>query len=191
MMSINLLPDRKKRSIEKLINFIFIKNMLEMTLLTSAFIAMLLLWSSVALSEQYAAISNSALLITSEASEHNQANRDINRIVKQLNLAGNNFFTISDKLHFISAALPPNTRLNSLDIDRKSGTISISGTAKTRDELLLFLENLKTINWLDKIEAPTSQLFQKENINFEIKGTLKDIPLLEPDKKQAVKNNDE
>lgn len=188
MNTLSLLPNRKKDRLEKLINFIFIKEILEVTLLIAVFISTLLLWSSVILSDQYTSLSQTALLISKESSVHNQENRKINSLIKQLNIASQNFATINDKIIQLTDELPKDIKLDSIQIDRQKNSFVISGTALTRDSLLSYIEIIKQVKWLKNIDTPTSQLFQRENINFELRANLNDIPALESIK-NTTRNN--
>lgn len=179
-LDINLLPDHKKNKLEKLINYIFIKELLELILLICVFLAILFLLSTIAVQDQFNNLTQSALLINKDFSSQNQEIKNTNIAIKKLNLASANFNTIGDKLVNFIQTVPNDIIISSLEIDRQNGTFIISGVAKTRDTLLTYQDNLKKIEWLKNVVAPTSQLFEKENISFEIHADLNNLPLIEP-----------
>ena len=72
--------------------------------------------------------------------------------------------------------LPADIKLIGFDLNRGNNTITLSGTATTRDALLSFQKVIEGVAWFKSTNAPTSQLFQKENINFEIRGGLIGLP---------------
>ena len=177
---INLLPERKKEGLEKLIKFLFCKEILEMILLVSTFLSITLLWSWLLLEEHFSDLSQSALSVNREFSHYNQDVRKINFTIKTLNASSLGFSPITTKIVEFINKLPADIKLNSLNFSRETGTFQISGIAKTRDGLLSFQKILQGLDWLDNVQSPTSQLFQKQNINFDIKAKIKNIPLIEP-----------
>ena len=62
-------------------------------------------------------------------------------------------------------------------MDYRVQTLVITGTALTRSALLRYQDTLNGISWITQVETPASQLFQKENINFEFRAKLKDHSL--------------
>lgn len=187
---INLLPPSKKGLLEKLVKFIFFKEILEIILLVAAFLSVILLWSWYALQNQYNDLSQSALLVNREYSHYNQEIRKLNSVIKQFNSANINFAPLTPKILELIEKLPSDIRINSLTINRKNNLIIISGIAKTRDALLNYQSSLKNYSWIQGVQTPTSQLFQKDNVNFEIKASPKNLPLINGTsiKKQPVNN---
>ncbi len=181
---INLLPERKKEGLEKLIKFLFFKEILEVILLVCAFLSMTLLWGWIILQDHFTDLSQSALSVNKEFSKYNQEVRKINSTIKTLNASSLGFSPLTPKILEFTNKLPDDIKLSSLDFSRETGTFSISGVAKTRDGLLKFQTLLQSLDWLEQVQSPTSQLFQKQDISFDIKAKTKNIPLLEP---QVVK----
>lgn len=178
---INLLPDRKKDGLEKLIKFLFCKEILEVILLVMAFLSMTLLWGWIILEDHFSSLSQSALLVNKEFSQYNQEVRKINFTIKTLNASSQGFNPLTPKIVEFINKLPADIKLNSLNFSRETGTFEISGVSKTREALIAFQTLLQSFDWLDQVESPTSQLFQKQDINFDIKAKTKNIPLLEPE----------
>lgn len=189
---INLLPPDKKRLLEKLVKFIFFKEILEIILLVAAFLSVILLWSWYALQNQYNDLSQSALLVNREYSHYNQEIRKLNQTIRQFNSSNATFAPLTPKIVELIENLPTDIKINSLNINRKNNQLIISGTAKTRDALLTYQSSLKKYSWIDGVQTPTSQLFQKDNVNFEIKASTKNIPKLNNNqaKKPAVRTDD-
>ena len=181
MNLINLLPERKKESLEKLIKFLFCKEILEVVLLVSAFLSMTLLWGWIILEDHFTALSQSALSVNKEFSRYNQEVKRINYTIKNLNATRLGFSPLTPKIIDFINKLPSDIKLNSLDINRSTGTFQISGVAKTRDGLISFQTLLQKLDWIHQIQSPTSQLFQKQDIGFDIRARIKNIPLLEPE----------
>lgn len=181
MNLINLLPERKKESLEKLIKFLFCKEILEVILLVSAFLSMTLIWGWIILQDHFTALSQSALSVNKEFSRYNQEVKKINYTIKSLNATSLGFSPLTPKIIDFINKLPSDIKLNSLDINRSAGTFQISGVAKTRDGLISFQTLLQKLDWIHQVQSPTSQLFQKQDIGFDIRAKIKNIPLLEPE----------
>lgn len=170
------MPSGKKERLVNLVKFIFFKELLEVVLLTVSFLSIVLLWSWVVLQNQFNDLSQSATLVDKEFSHYNQQIRTINNLIKKFEFNSKNFYPLTPKIIELIEKMPPDIKINSLSIDHKTGNISMIGTAKTRDALLSFQADLKKYNWLADIQTPTSQLFQKENVSFEIKAKIKTAP---------------
>ena len=173
ILNLNLLSPAKKRGNEHVISFIFIKNMLEISLFVATILAIALLLSWDVLQNDFNNLSASAVLVNQEFSGYNQEIRKINQIDRNIVSAGKTFHPITIELVGLAEISPSGVKLSSLNLDRPNLKLVISGMAKNRDDLLNYQEQIKKILWVDKIETPTSQLFQKENINFEFSITIK------------------
>jgi Tfp pilus assembly protein PilN len=172
---INLLSVEKKKQLDQLVRFIFFKELVEIILLVSALLSIILLLSQSMLQREFNDLSQSATLVSREFSHYNQEIRKINSIIKKFNDASKNYSPLSPKiLEFINKT-PNDIKINFLNIDQTVGTIIISGTAKTRDSLLSYQDSLKKYTWISGVQTPISQLFQKENVNFQINAQIKKI----------------
>ena len=109
---------------------------------------------------------------------HNQEVKKINQLIGELETSSRGYTPLTGHLRDISGALPGTVRLLTFHIDRRAGTVQFAGIAQDRAGLLLFKEHLQQLTWLQKVDSPSSELLQKENISFDITGQLKDLPLL-------------
>ena len=189
-IDLNLLPVGKKNRLEYVVNFLLIKDILELIILMGSILASVLIWSWIFLEKDFAALAESAAAINREYYTHNQDVKSINNLVRSINLANQNFIPITPRLKELVSSLPYDIKLSSLSVNRSSQTLTLSGTALTRSALLHYQDILNQIPWITKVETPASQLFQKENINFEFKVQLKNLSLKNtpaaPIKKPAV-----
>ena len=172
-INLNLLPTAKKNRLDSTINFLFIKNIIELFLIVVAIMTAILVWGWVFLQNDFANLSRTATLINRENYSYNQDTKTINELIKNLNLSSKKFLPLSPKLTDLIATLPSDIKLNSLQMDTQAQTINLTGTAVSRDALLNYQEVLNTIPWLSNVQTPASQLFQKENIKFEFSAKLK------------------
>lgn len=167
----------KKNRLEYITNFLLMKDILELIVLICSVLAATLIWSWVFMENDFISLAESATSVNREYYTYNQDVKNINDLVKNINLANQNFVPMIPKIKDLINSLPDDIKINSVQIDREAQTLGISGTALTRSALLEYQEVLGQIPWITKVETPASQLFQKENINFEFKAALKSLSL--------------
>lgn len=179
MMNIhlNLLPTTKKNRLEYLTNFLLTKDILELVIIIGSVLSAALIWSWVFLENDFANLAASAAAINREYYTYNQDVKNINNLVRNINLANQNFAPIIPRTKELINSLPNDIKINSMQIDRRGQTLKITGTALTRSALLNYQDVLNKISWITQVETPASQLFQKDNINFEFKAKLKNLTL--------------
>lgn len=167
---LNLLPPHKRVRLRYLIKFLFSKGILEVVTLVCCVLASSLIWSWVVLQDSFAQLAVSAAAVDREFSSYNKDTKNINKTIRSVNSASKDFAPALPKLLDIVNSLPADIRLNMYRLDRKSGQLTLNGEAKTRAALLNYQEVLANIPWIKNVQTPVSQLFQKENISFEIKA---------------------
>ena len=178
--AINLLSKDKRTRLEHLTKFIFVRDILEIVLLVYAVLAIILVWSWMVLQEDFNNLAESSVLVNREYSKYNQEIKQVNTTIRGFNQSSKYYLPITPKLSEIVGSLPKDIKLGSLEFDRTQNKITLSGVALTRDALLNYQTILKQISWLENVETPTSQLFQKENISFEVKANTKGLLGSEP-----------
>ncbi|MDD4476542.1 MAG: hypothetical protein PHY40_00040 [Patescibacteria group bacterium] len=175
-IKLNLLSNFKKTRLKQMTQFLFLKNILEITIIASSLLAIAMLIGWLVMEDQYIQTAQSTNLVSKQYSVYNQEIKKINKSIKDINSAGAEYFAISPIIMEFAQNLPKDIKINSLDIDRRTQTLIITGTAKTREALIDYQEKLKIVSWIDGVVTPISQLFQKENVNFEFKMKLKGFP---------------
>ncbi len=175
-INLNLLSPLKKKSLNGLVNFIFLRNLLEFAVLTITIIAIFLLWSWVTLVDQFNGLSQNTLAVTKEYSGYNQEIRMLNRINKDVILASQGYASTTAHVFDVIMSTPRDIVLSAINFERNAQRLTLSGIAQTRPALINYVEIIKNIPWLEQVITPTSQLFQKENIVFEIQAKTKIPP---------------
>lgn len=170
-INLNLLSSEKKNRIEYILKIFLIKDIVELFLLMVAILSATLVWSWVFLENDFAKLTASAINVNRTFYSDNQETKYVNNLLKEISLATKNFSPITPKLKDLINSLPEDVKIQSLNIDNAS--LTINGTALSRSSLLNYQENLNKIPWLTNLETPVSQLFQKQNIDFEFKAKLK------------------
>lgn len=176
MLELNLTSPSKKQKLHALIKFLFIKEYAEILILTACMLAMLSVSAWLLLSNSVNDLSNSTLLVNKDFSSYNQEIRTINKGVKSLWNASQNWKPITPQFYDVSQALPARVKLTAISLDRAQGKMQMAGIADTRDALLEFQQKLLGLPWIESAEIPNSDLFKKENVTFDLTATLKGAP---------------
>lgn len=172
-INLNLLPGAKKGRLDNIINISLIKGLMEMFLVVIAIVSAILVWSWLFLENDFANLTKSALNINRSYNSYNQETKNINSLLSNFNVVTKNFSPLTPRLRDLINSLPPDIKLYSLQLDAAQQTLAINGMAMSRSSLINYQENLGTISWLTDIQTPVSQLFQKENIDFEFKAKIR------------------
>lgn len=172
-INLNLLSPAKKGKLLSLVKFLFIKENLELTTLTACLLAIMYLSGWYLLTNSLLDLAKSAILINRESTAYSQEIKNINRNIHSLKLATQNYTPILPKFTQIANDLPPNIKLAALYLDNAKKTLNIIGVALTRDDLLQYQKIISALPWVASISTPSSQLFLKDNVNFELEAKLK------------------
>ncbi len=173
--TINLLSPQKKSRLKKVVKFLFVKEMLELSIFTCVLLAITHLLAGFVLTQTLNDLAGSSLLINREFPSINNDIRAVNSLVKNINDSAEGYSPLAPKFIQLLDSIPDNIRLDAVTLGREDLTLSLSGNAQTREALLHFQTVLRDIPWIQEVSTPVSQLFQKDNIPFQIQTTIKDI----------------
>lgn len=101
--------------------------------------------------------------------------QEVNRLAAQSLNFSRRHLEWADLFVHLGTLIPENVTLTSLLT--KDYTISLSGVAKTRDDLLLFERNIKEDECFASFNLPVSNLFSQENVDFQMDFSVKDTCL--------------
>jgi len=186
-IDLNLLPVAKKNRLEYITNFLLIKDILELVILICSVLASTLIWSWIFMENDFISLAESANAVNREYYTYNQDVKNINGLIKSINLANQNFVPITPKAKELIDSLPNDVKINSIQVDRQAQTLVINGMALTRTALLHYQDVLNKISWITQVETPASQLFQKENVNFEFRAKLRNLSLKNQERTSSQK----
>jgi len=100
---------------------------------------------------------------------YNQEIININNHLNLITKAASNYAILTPRFWKLIDTVPDGIKLNnlvlSLENDKK---IIILGSAKNRESLWEYKKILEQISWVISVDLPTSQLIQKDDINFNI-----------------------
>lgn len=172
-LHLNLISMEKKKRFGKLIQYIFLKELLEFVLLTATVLATIHLLGYWVVTQTLNDLAVSSLLVNREQTAVNRDIRKINKLNKDMVSSGEQYVEFTPKVVELIQVIPPSITIHAMEIRRANNGFLLAGVADTRQALLDFQESLGKVSWLTNVSAPTSQLFQKTNVGFEIRGQLK------------------
>lgn len=171
MMTLNLdfLPEKNKKNIKIAALISWGINVFKISLFLLILFNGYLILMNFLLNEQVSMLAKRSDEINKNYFFYNQEVVNINEQLTHINKAASNYSILTPYLHELINTLPGNIQLKNVILDAKMSTASaISGIATDRNALLNYKEILGRIDWITHFELPTSQLIQKENINFNI-----------------------
>ena len=174
-LQINLLSPQKKAKLKALVIFLFVKENLELVLLTVTVLGITHLAGWLFLARVTADLAGSTTLVNRDVALYNQHLRDLNQVIHAVREASRNFIPLSPKLVELVGVMPGTIKIVSLELDRERSRLFLSGLAENRAALLALQARLSTLPWIKSVTFPSSQLFQQQNISFELTATLQGL----------------
>jgi Tfp pilus assembly protein PilN len=169
----NLLSPGRRVRLGKLIRFLFVKELLEFVMFGAAILAIAHIFGWLILVGTLQNLVNSSLLVGRETPPFTEEIREINKLTNNIKKAGKDYVPTTPLVLDVVRTLPPGVRLVTFDLDMTEKTLVLTGVATTRQDLLGYQETLKEIEWVKSVKAPASQLFEKENLSFEIRAEVR------------------
>ncbi len=161
---LNLLSPEKYQNLKRMVSFQFIKNLLETVLFIISVSGIILLGGQWILQDYFGKIAEQIISVSNRYADTNREIKKINTILNTLEKLQKEYQTPSVLLSEIIQKINPGIILSNLTINNEK--ITISGTAITRQDLLILKEQLDDLNFVEPSEIPPEQLIEKENINF-------------------------
>lgn len=176
MLTINVLPEQEKAAIR-------LEKWRRIAIFLSGILGMALIFGLTLLTPSYLPLSfqrqelQRALHVEQEAATA----KNTDQIRTEVGMVRNTIAAINQAINaparaseIIEVAFQPVQHITVVSIaTEKSGTIAITGIAKTRNDLLDYEQHLRESGKFQEITAPLSDIVQETNINFTFQGTLK------------------
>jgi len=168
MLKLNIISAELKKEIKLIIIYKFLKRL-------SFLIFSVLLIYSVAFQASRLILKkysnddiNKKTVNTKNSDEYIQKVKDINEKINDVTTVQADSVNWSTFIKNFSGIVSNDISINQFSIDKKSSTLTISGTAITRDSLLGLESSLEKMTYLKEVNLPISDLLKKDNISFTI-----------------------
>ena len=169
---LNLLSPEKRQHLKRMINFQFTKNLLEVLVFFLSIICISLLGGQWTLEDYFNKLADHVVTISNKYGESNQQIKTINQQIYQIELIQKEYYSWTPHLTELSSMVPVGITLNTLTLNQKSGELNLTGEAPTRNNLLDLKKQLETLDWIDTINIPPTQLTEKTNIKFSLSSKI-------------------
>ena len=97
-INLNLLPVIKKNRLDYIINFLLIRDILELIIIVGSILATTLIWSWFFMEKDFANLVANATAVNHEYYAYNQDVKNVNNMIRDINLANQNFLPLPPKL---------------------------------------------------------------------------------------------
>lgn len=165
---LNLLSTEKYQHLKGMVSFQFIKNLLELILFIISIGGIVLLGGQWVLQDYFNQIAAQIVSVSNRYAQTNNEIKKINLILNKVVGIQKEYRDVAEILLEISAKIPERVTLTAMNFDDKNKKITLTGTASTRDDLILLKDHLNTLNWIKPMQIPPTQLTEKNNIQFAI-----------------------
>jgi len=169
---LNLLSPEKMKRLNFLSNFQFVKSILEFFLIIFSLSGIVLIGRQIVLEDFSNELNTTLNSLQSQHAGTNKQIREINTTLALVDKIQKEFKPITHLVPELAMVIPDKVILKTINIDNTSNTILIDGYSPTREILLDLQKSLSSLDWIDEIEIPISQLTEKENINFSFQANI-------------------
>ena len=168
MITLNIIPEEKKKELKMISFYLMVKNIIYLILTVVIVVATLLLSTKIILQNQFNNTVGQNYLTSSPSSFISNEIKKFKQELKESKDIQKNFIPWSHLIINLEKLSNDGIKFNLIEISQEDKEMSIRGTAKTRNNLINLEEKIKESGLFEQFEIPKSVLFQKENINFSI-----------------------
>lgn len=171
-MKLNLVSDELKKKIKMEQAYLMAKKLSVFLLIMSALWLLLIFAANFYLNSPLKIFIGQLEQLKSEQSDYYKKIRETNEKINLIAGIQDDFIAWSRFLERLSRETPAGVKLNLLKIDGKKEIVTMRGEALNRDDLLALQKNLTATGLFQEIDSPLSNILQKNEVNFEIKGKI-------------------
>ena len=164
-ITLNLLPPAKKKALHMGLVMSSIQMMVFILFVFGILISGTMFSLRLMLQHNFDTVKAQTAVISSGPVEVQAAIKDINTYLDKIELDQKSFIIWSQIIEDIGNLVPAGAKVTKLTVGHQ-GDINLSGTAQTRADALLLLENLEQAPYLSDVVSPLSNILQKHDVNF-------------------------
>jgi Tfp pilus assembly protein PilN len=169
---INLLPPEKQVHLQRMIRSEFLRNSLAVLFIVSVIIGISLLGGKYILQNYFFDVARTLHAVNSQPSDMSTSISVANARISTAEKVLQTYYYWPTLITEISTAVPEEIVISKMNLDKKTGIATITGTSVTRDALLRLGESLRSLPSITSVDIPISQLTQQDNVSFTIRMTL-------------------
>ena len=172
-LRLNLLPPEKKKYLQRMIFTEFTKSTLESILFLLCLAGIALLLGQSIMEEYFGELTTNIVATSNQNAKSNQEIKKINRLLREAKIAQENYILWSPILIELSNITPKEIILTNINLNAEKKNLTLTGNAGTREDLLLFENNIRALSSIASVNVPLSQLAEKTNISFSLIAQIK------------------
>ncbi|MBU0707382.1 hypothetical protein KKG41_03345 [Patescibacteria group bacterium] len=177
MIILNLLSPEKKKDLTANESFYQVKKAVVVLFVACLIVIGISLATKILVSKEIDKIDNEivqtqSLIKTNGNGSTDELIKQINQKVTKLSSVQSEYNNWSPILHTLGLSVDKNIQLKSLLLNRSEKLFEIGGVANTRNSLLDFKKDIEALPFFENVNAPLSNLMQKENITFNFDGVF-------------------
>lgn len=178
MLSLNLVSDELKKEIKLRHIYKLIKKIGYIFIVITIIISAILTAAKIILKKNYSKVIEQTSLINISKQSYTSKVKEINSQINTISEIQKDYVDWADLLEYLSEKIPDKITLSFIKINKDSVALKMGGKTKTREDLLIFKQNLENSKVFYDINLPLENILEKENINFEISAKInfKDLP---------------
>ena len=172
MITLNLLSPEQKEELKIKKIYIMAKEIVMLILLFTSIIAMILIASRFVLETELASIINKNASNIAVGNIINSEITGLNTKINRVHQIQSVYYNWSKLLEHLSVITPDNITYTFIKLHKTEASLELTGTAKTREDLLSFKDQLMESEYLSNTDVPLDNLLAKENNQFRIRADI-------------------
>lgn len=172
MISLNLLSPQKKQEVRKQMMLVSLQYLVSWILIAVCGAGGTLLCTKAIMQNSFNDAVAQGTLVTQEYGVLNQKVHLINQKIDFFTGIQNKFVIWSPRLAAITSLTPKNIILYTLNVNNITRGIQITGHAESREDLLLYKQNLEQSSLVSAVNLPIENILEAKEIDFSITAAL-------------------
>ncbi len=175
MIELNLLSNTEKTNSNLLWKYIIIKTVISIILTLSFVISGVLFGAKLLLLQKFTEVQEQAAAINITHQKINERVNMYNKEIKTLDGIQNEFTDWPLFLYNLNNQITGGVNFSKIEINMSEKKVSFTGISNTREDLLNFKQSMEDCGIVTDITLPLNTLLKKQNIDFSISGTIKEL----------------
>ena len=170
---INLLSPEKRKYLRRMIYIQFTKNTLISIVFVFCVSGITLLGGQSVLQEYFNDVSSNLVATNNRHAEKNKIIKEINALINQTDAIQQTYTAWSPIITNLANTIPEGILINNFSLNSNNHTVTLNGSAKTRENLLQMQTNLNNLDFIENVNIQLSQLTEKINVAFSVTAIYK------------------
>lgn len=170
---LNFLSPPKRHNLQTMVIFQLGKSILEIVLIVICLIGTGLLGAQSILQDYFNDLSGTIAFTQNRHQQTNREVKEINQTISELEKIQTEYKSFLPLFPSLFINLPNDIYLDGFSINLEKNSLTLSGFAKRREQLLNYKKTLESQTWVKTIDWPLSQITKKEDLPFTLEIEMK------------------